>query len=114
VQSHTETCVRSCRPQPCRPNTRRNGQPDSMSLPVTAREIESLLPHRPPMRWIDSLIECTETEARGRVSFAKDHFAVVNGQIAESALVECVAQTVAAALGYRSRGKGNTATANSG
>ena len=48
------------------------------------------------------------------MSFAKDHFAVVNGQIAESALVECVAQTVAAALGYRSRGKGNVTSANSG
>ncbi len=85
-----------------------------MTLPVTSPELESLVPHRPPMRWIDVLVECTETEAKGRVTFLKDHFAVVNGKVEQSALVECVAQTVAAALGYRSCKKASAAKSSNG
>ncbi|HSY74997.1 MAG TPA: hypothetical protein VK810_05965 [Dongiaceae bacterium] len=65
--------------------------------------IENLIPHRAPMRFIDALVECTETTAVATVCFRADSFAVANGLVLETALVECVAQTVAAALGQRAK-----------
>lgn len=67
--------------------------------------LESLMPHRPPMRWIDALTDCTETTARATLLFSADHFAVDDGLVCETALVECVAQTVAAALGHRAHAR---------
>jgi len=77
-------------------------------------DIADLLPHRPPMRWIDALTDCTETTATATVHFAAGHFAVAHGTLSESALVECVAQTVAAALGQRLRADGQPPAANQG
>lgn len=68
--------------------------------------IENLIPHRAPMRFIDALIECTNTTAVATVCFDTDSFAVADGFVLETALVECVAQTVAAALGLRARQPG--------
>ena len=65
--------------------------------------IENLLPHRTPMRWLDSLIECTDTTARATVCFCPGHYAVADGRVLETALVECIAQTIAAAQGQRAR-----------
>ena len=58
------------------------------------------------MQWIEALIECTETTARATTCFNADHFAVAEGSVLETVLVECVAQTVAAALGHRSQTRG--------
>ena len=69
-----------------------------MSVPV-----EKLIPHRPPMRWINALVSCTDTAATATASFQPEDFPVVDGALLESALVECVAQTVAAALGKRAQ-----------
>jgi predicted hotdog family 3-hydroxylacyl-ACP dehydratase len=66
------------------------------------------------MRWIDALTECTDTTARATASFTTEHFAVADGTVIETALVECMAQTVAAALGHRSRASGKIGTANNG
>ncbi len=65
--------------------------------------IENLIPHRPPMRWINTLTECTATTATATGSFGENDFAVADGKVLETALVECVAQTVAAALGQRAQ-----------
>ena len=73
-------------------------------------EIESLVPHRPPMRWVDALIDCTDTTASATACFNADHFAVAEGKVLESALVECVAQTLAAAMGHRAQAKGEPGT----
>jgi predicted hotdog family 3-hydroxylacyl-ACP dehydratase len=63
--------------------------------------IESLLPHRTPLRWIDALIACDETTATATATFPPGHFAVSGQGVIEIALVECVAQTVAAASAWR-------------
>jgi predicted hotdog family 3-hydroxylacyl-ACP dehydratase len=78
--------------------------------------IENLIPHRAPMRFIDALAECTETTAVATACFRADSFAVENGCVLETALVECVAQTVAAALGRRAQiqGKSSSAVAATG
>lgn len=67
--------------------------------------IETLLPHRAPMLLLETFTGCTDTTASATACFAADHFAVADGKVLEPALVECVAQTVAAAMGYRARGQ---------
>lgn len=76
--------------------------------------VDELIPHRPPMRWIDSLRECAETSAAATAIFSDDHFAVANGRISEAALVECMAQTIAAAIGERARRSGHSGNAGIG
>lgn len=76
--------------------------------------IEQLIPHRAPMRWVDALSDCTDTTATATTRFNAEHFAVVDGVVLETALVECMAQTVAAALGQRMRASGKSGLANNG
>lgn len=66
------------------------------------------------MQWINALSECTETTASATACFNADHFAVAGGAISEAALVECMAQTVAAALGHRALAKGRPDRARAG
>lgn len=79
-----------------------------------ATALDSLLPHRAPMQWIEALIDCTDTTASATVRFSSGHFAVTDGVVTETALVECMAQTVAAALGHRAHQSGHTGPANPG
>jgi len=76
--------------------------------------IEQLIPHRAPMRWVEELLDCTDTTATATTRFTAEHFAVADGAVIETALVECMAQTVAAALGQRMRASGNPGTTNNG
>lgn len=76
--------------------------------------IETLIPHRAPMRFVDALIECTETTAVATACFDANHFAVADGLVIEAALVECVAQTVAAAQGQRGKSRGQSGGAAGG
>jgi predicted hotdog family 3-hydroxylacyl-ACP dehydratase len=76
--------------------------------------IEQFIPHRAPMRWVDALVDCTDTTATATTQFTVEHFAVADGQLIEAALIECVAQTVAAALGQRMQARGNSAAGNHG
>ena len=73
---------------------------------VMSCEVETLIPHRPPMRWVETLIDCTDTTAIATACFNAGHFAMAEGKVLETALVECVAQTVAAAMGHRAQAKG--------
>jgi len=66
------------------------------------------------MRWVDALIDCTETTATATTMFTANHFAVADRTVIETALVECMAQTVAAALGQRIRASGKPGAANNG
>ena len=70
--------------------------------------IENLLPHRAPMCWLDALTDCTETTARATVCFDVGHFGVADGNVLETALVECLAQTIAAAQSQRARAGGGS------
>ena len=60
------------------------------------------------MRWVDALIDCTDTKAIATACFHSGHFAVADGKVLETALVECVAQTVAAAMGHRAQAEGES------
>jgi predicted hotdog family 3-hydroxylacyl-ACP dehydratase len=70
--------------------------------------LDKLMPHRAPMQWIKALTGCTETTATATACFNASDLAVSDGAVLETALVECVAQTVAAAMGYRAYTKGST------
>ena len=76
--------------------------------------IESLIPHRAPMRWIDALTGCTDSTATATVRYDTDHFAVTDDTVLETSLIECIAQTAAAALGQRSRANGKADAARNG
>jgi len=76
--------------------------------------LENLLPHRSPMLWIECLTNCTDTEAVATATFKESDFAVADGVVLEAALVECVAQTVAAAQGERARRSGKSAASAGG
>ncbi len=66
------------------------------------------------MRWVDALVDCTDTPAIAPVHVGEGHFALRDGAVLETALVECVAQTVAAALGQRMRASGQPGAVNQG
>ncbi|HVU26412.1 MAG TPA: hypothetical protein VHG71_01590 [Verrucomicrobiae bacterium] len=66
--------------------------------------IENLIPHRAPMRFIETLDELSEKIAVATAHFDAENFAVSDDTVLETALIECAAQTAAAALG---RGKEN-------
>jgi predicted hotdog family 3-hydroxylacyl-ACP dehydratase len=76
--------------------------------------IENLIPHRAPMRWINALTDCTNTTARATATFEVGNFAISDGNVLESALIECVAQTAAAALGQRARNNGKAGATGQG
>jgi len=76
--------------------------------------IETLLPHRAPMRFIDALVSYTDAEAVATACFAEKKFATADGKVLESALVECLAQTAAAALGQWAKDKGDSGNAAPG
>jgi predicted hotdog family 3-hydroxylacyl-ACP dehydratase len=73
---------------------------------------ENLIPHRAPMSFIDALVECTEKTAVATACFQADEFGVADGTVLEPALVECVAQTVAAASAQRAQVSGQPVVTN--
>ncbi len=56
----------------------------------------TLLPHRPPMLMLDRLVEAGPGTAVAEASLKEGQLGVEGGRILEPALVECLAQTVAA------------------
>ena len=66
------------------------------------------------MRFIDALTDCTETTSSATACFGVGHFAVADGLVLETALVECAAQTIAAALGQRAKASGKPNAAANG
>lgn len=52
------------------------------------------------MVFIDSLVAAEPGYARATMTFPEGHFAVADGRVLEPALVECVAQTMAAYLSH--------------
>jgi predicted hotdog family 3-hydroxylacyl-ACP dehydratase len=65
---------------------------------------ENLIPHRPPMCFIHALTHCDDASTHATARFNADDFAVSNHLVLEAALVECVAQTIAASLAHSCRG----------
>ena len=68
-----------------------------MRIEMEALEkLEQLLPHRHPMVFIDRLLGRDAHSAMAVKTFAPGDYALVDGVVAEAALIECLAQTAAA------------------
>ena len=72
-----------------------------MQTPVN--DIESLIPQRPPMVMVGGLIYANELGCRTNFTIPAANLFVQNGQFSEAGLVENIAQTAAARMGYLCR-----------
>jgi predicted hotdog family 3-hydroxylacyl-ACP dehydratase len=69
-----------------------------MMIPET--KILAFIPQRAPFVMIDELIACDGTSATSLMEVRQDNLFVRNGVLMEPALVENIAQTAAARIGY--------------
>ncbi len=59
-----------------------------------------LLPQRPPFVMVDHLVDYSETQTTCELTIRKDNVFCENGEFAAAGLIEHIAQTCAARLGY--------------
>lgn len=64
------------------------------------QDILPLIPQRPPFVMIDTLVAAGENNARTRLTIRSDNLFIKGNQLTEPALIENVAQTAAARMGY--------------
>jgi predicted hotdog family 3-hydroxylacyl-ACP dehydratase len=74
--------------------------------PAGPLTIAQLVPHQPPMLWIDELVEQSDDGIVCRVTLRPDHVFLDAGQAESVVLVELMAQSVAAFVGLADRRKG--------
>lgn len=65
-----------------------------------AKDILPLIPQRPPFVMVDSLEDCNESSAKTSFSIKKENIFLKKGILGEPALIENIAQTAAARIGY--------------
>ncbi len=63
-------------------------------------DILELLPQRPPFVMVDHLVDYSETQTTCELTIRKDNVFCENGEFAAAGLIEHIAQTCAARLGY--------------
>lgn len=76
---------------------------------ATGKELLALLPQRPPMVLIDSLLACADECTTSRFQVPADSVLVENGVLTEAGLIENIAQTAAAGAGYAYQQQGRPA-----
>lgn len=67
-----------------------------MQFPLSVDKLMEYLPHRPPMIWIDQVLEVTPTSGRAQLTLKKDGLYFKEGRVIPTAPIEWVAQ----AAGY--------------
>lgn len=73
---------------------------NSQGMLVDKNNILELIPQRPPMVMIDQLIACTEKEATTTFTISEENVFCEGGVFSEAGLIENIAQTAAAQVGY--------------
>ena len=63
-------------------------------------DILTLLPQRPPFIMIDKLLSCDKIITKTRFLVRKDNIFIEQGRLTSSGLIENIAQTCAARMGY--------------
>ena len=63
-------------------------------------DILTLLPQRPPMVMVDRLLHCNPVLTETELTIREDNIMVEDGRMGETGLLENVAQTCAARMGY--------------
>ncbi len=69
--------------------------------------IEELLPHRPPMLWIDEVVDQRGDDIHCRLTVRESHAFVSGGQVEAIVAIEWMAQTVGALVGLYDRKRGD-------
>ncbi len=64
------------------------------------KDILPLIPQRPPFVMVDTLVTAGENNARTKLKIRSDNIFVKENQLTEPALIENIAQTAAARMGY--------------
>ncbi|MGM9805768.1 MAG: pseudouridylate synthase [Candidatus Aphodosoma sp.] len=72
-------------------------------------DLQEILPQRQPFIMIDSLVNCGENEATTLFTVKEDNIFVKDGTMLPTGLIENMAQTCAARLGYRNTDSGEPA-----
>lgn len=67
------------------------------------KDILPLIPQRPPFVMLDNLVTADETTATSRYKIEERNIFVADGCLTEPALIENIAQTAAARMGYLCR-----------
>ena len=70
--------------------------------------IEELIPQRPPFVMIDRLVSSDEVYSVTELSIREDNLFVEEGRLSASGLIEIIAQTCAARIGYINLNHGQT------
>lgn len=63
-------------------------------------DILTLIPQRPPMVMVDRLLHCDTVVTKTELTVSKDNIMVEDGRMSAIGLIENVAQTCAARMGY--------------
>lgn len=63
-------------------------------------DITSIIPQRPPFVMIDKLVSCDETCSNTIFKITEENVLVDDGELSEAGIIENIAQTAAAGLGY--------------
>jgi predicted hotdog family 3-hydroxylacyl-ACP dehydratase len=74
---------------------------------MTLPPLSELLPHRPPMLWLDELLSYDESRARCRVTVRTDHPFFHDDELDVTVCIEWMAQAVATLVGLRDRAEGS-------
>ena len=69
-------------------------------MSILQEHITSYIPQRPPFVMVDRLISCDETCSTTTLQVTAENVLVYNGELSEAGLMENVAQTAAAGVGY--------------
>lgn len=68
---------------------------------AAAEEILKYIPQRPPFVFIDKLFKADEESLVSGLSIKKDNPLLIDNKLSESGLIENIAQTAAAGIGYK-------------
>lgn len=71
-----------------------------MKALIDRENITNYIPQKPPIVMIDEVISCSEKEIVSRLEVTENNMFVLDGKLTESGLVENIAQTAAAKVGY--------------
>ena len=67
---------------------------------LTMIVVEEIIPQRPPFVMIDALVHYDEVTTRTRMQIGTDNIFVENAKLTEAGIMENIAQTCAARMGY--------------
>jgi 3-hydroxyacyl-[acyl-carrier-protein] dehydratase len=89
------------------PGYKLDNPPNQMDKPSNQPKLDfrPLIPHRAPMVFIDDVIEYGATVIRAARTVRKGDLFVENGELPDAALIECIAQTIAAGDAQHARSK---------